>query len=318
VVAAAALIVSGMAEWAWRRATFVDFWAEHDAGNARFYHYLLLDLYPPLWALFPLAVLIAAATRYRAALLCVCVFGIALIAHSVMAWKTERYIFYVLPFFFALWGIAIGGALPWIRSRTDLLLRNTGLSAHRSRIRSLLSWGLIGAVILFAAFSSPAASYGLKMMTVDDADWRWGGYRGHPDWEAAAEATAPLLREANVVVASYDVTSLYATGRLDFMLRSAGGGGSDEGVLFGYRSKSAVPTVGSPRALEQVMDCYASGLVFIEGGHHGRSWAVDTRMVDLLEARSTRLATPDRQMYVYHWEGDGSGAGDCEAVPGIR
>jgi len=311
-----ALALSGFVDFVWQRAAYVDDWAEARSAEAYFYHYRMLGLYPPLWSLFPVAVVLALATRFRAAMLCVCVFGVAFVAHSLVAWKTERYIFYALPFFFAIWGIATAGALNWFQGRIETSLGNAGI---RSPVLKKVGVAAIFCgIILFGAFSSQGAFLGYKMMTVGDADWQWAGYRGHPDWVAAADATEPLIQGADVVVASYDVTALYAVGRLDFMLRSAGAGESDEGVAFGYRTKSAASTINSPRALEQVMECYGSGLVFIDGGHYGRSWAVDEGMVDVLEARSTRLVTPDPQMYVYYWEGVGSGEGDCEVVPAIN
>lgn len=313
----AVMFGGGVADYLTGRADYVDAWAEHRRDELYYYHYRLLHLYPPLWSLFPLALVIALATRFRAAMLCACIFGVAFIGHSVAAWKAERYLFYALPFFFAIWGMATSAVYPWFRDRMHHLARQVGIG------RSALGRGAViavavGAIALFGAFSNPAAFLGFKMMTVGDAEWQWAGYRGDPDWVAASHAVQDALGDADVVVASYDVTALYAVGRLDYMLRSAGGGGGDDGVVFGYRSKSAVPTIGSRGALEQIMECYASGVVFVDGGHHGRWWAVDARMVDVLQARSTRLDTPEPQMYVYHWQGAGSGNLDCETVPGMR
>jgi 4-amino-4-deoxy-L-arabinose transferase-like glycosyltransferase len=310
-----AMLGGGVTDYLSARAEYVDGWAEHRQDELYFYHYRLLHLYPPLWSLFPLALVIALATRFRAALLCACIFGVAFTAHSVAAWKAERYLFYALPFFFAIWGIAASAVYPWLRNRMHDLARQLGLGTS-----GLLRGGVvavaIGAIVLFGAFSSPAAFLGFKMMTVGDADWQWAGYRGHPDWVGASRVVLGAVDEVDVVVASYDLTALYAVGRLDYMLRSAGAGRSDEGVVFGYRSKSAVPTIGSPGALEQVMECYRSGLVFVDGGHHGRSWAVDARMVDVLRQRATRLATPDPQIYVYQWQGGRGADADCAGVPG--
>ena len=90
----------------------VDPWAEPHRGNVRFYHWLFEDQYTVFWSLFPVAALLALATVPRAASLCITILGVALVIQSLAAWKAERYIFYALPAFFALWGMAVGQFVP--------------------------------------------------------------------------------------------------------------------------------------------------------------------------------------------------------------
>jgi len=299
------LILSGAVEWAVGRALRVDPWAAQDAGSIRFYHWLFLDLYSPLWALFPVAVLIAAGTRFRATLLCLFIFSVGFAAHSVAAWKTERYIFYLLPFFFALWGIAIGGALPWVRSRVDLVLKNVGAGRLSPTTRSIVGAGLVGLALLFAAFSSPSTSYGIKMLTVSDEEWewRWGGwYRGHADWVRTAEALEPVAEEAEVLLGSMDVAAIHAFGRLDYLLRAVPTG-ARAGSLLPVRQKTRVPIVSTAETLGLVMSCYATGIVLIDRSQYDRDHAVSAELVSILAERADPVTTPEPRLVAYRWEG---------------
>jgi len=303
VIGGVILFLGGGFDWAMELAQFADPWAQHRAG-VRYYHYLLIDLYPPLWSLFPFAILIAGAVRLRATLLCACVFGVAFVAHSLAAWNAERYIFYILPLFFAIWGIAVGGALPWIWRRIDLILEDIGVRRTRRRTRYGIHVALISLAVLFAAFSSPAASYGFKMMTVGDAEWRWGGYRGQADWVGVAERLGPLVGEAEALIGSYDMTSLHALGRADFMLRQ-----EPRGVILdprvAERRMTRVPVIRTAEMLNLALDCHGSGLVLIERSHYRWPWAVTPEMVDVLDERADRLPLPETEMRMiaYRWEG---------------
>ncbi len=313
-----AAVLTGMAEWAIARAGHVDVWAERDRTNVRFYHFLLLNQYPALWTLFPLAVLLAAAVRPRAALLCTCVFGVALVAHSIMAWKTERYLSYAMPMFFALWGIAVGVTLPWIKGQLYRLLSDTGGAALPRRVRRPAVTALLIFVALFAAAGSGATSYAFKMLTVPDAEWGGFEYRGDPNWVAAAHMLGPLVHEADVVVASYDITSLYALGRVDYLMHRVrtGAGPIPE---FGSRGKTLARVITTPESLSIVMSCHAQGLVMIERFHRNKEWAVSSATVDYLEAHTQAIPLPRHlRLHAYGWDGRGENAGSetlCPSLP---
>jgi 4-amino-4-deoxy-L-arabinose transferase-like glycosyltransferase len=115
------------------RALRVDFWGLERADNLRFYHWLLNDEYSFLWTLFPVAVLLALANRWKAGLLFTVVFGVAFLGHSIAAWKAERFLFYALPALFAIWGLAAQETMPWLwRRLEDRSSRSPRLRRYRS------------------------------------------------------------------------------------------------------------------------------------------------------------------------------------------
>ncbi|MGH6918901.1 MAG: hypothetical protein ACREJ0_14495, partial [Geminicoccaceae bacterium] len=90
----------------------------YQAGNRDafwYYHSFLTIYYPTLWPLVALAVVIGLAYRPRPTAFCACVVAVAFVAHSFAAAKSMRYLTYVAPFLFVLWGIAL--AEIWLRMR---------------------------------------------------------------------------------------------------------------------------------------------------------------------------------------------------------
>jgi hypothetical protein len=162
---------------------------------------------------------------------------------------------------------------------------------------------LLLGVAVFVAFTTPAVSYGHKMVTVPDAEWnlRWGTYRGEPNWEAAARELRPLIAEAEVIIGSYDVTALYAMGRLDYLLRPFGG--NDYRMPeFAVLSKTRTPIISLPASLATIMTCHGSGVIFIERGHWRNPSAVPPATADLLEQVATPVPVPEHwRLAVFRW-----------------
>jgi hypothetical protein len=318
LAAVAVFVLSGSGERLRTMAGAADLWAMGSVDHTRYYHDRLLGQYPTLWTLFPLALLIAASSRWRAALLCASVFGVTFVALSMVAWKVERYIFFALPMFFAVWGIALGTAMPWLADRARTALRAASGRALPPRLESTAVAIALAAVALFAAFGNSASSYALKIMTTDDAEWRApDAYRGNSDWVAAGTVLAPDLAQADAVLGSYDVTAIYGLGRLDYLLRRVG---STDGDVpdFHVRSKSGVPIVSTPEALDLVMSCHRSGLVFIEEGHYGAEWSVTLDLVRHLEANGERLELPEKwRLIAFRWAApEVASIGSCDDLLG--
>ena len=75
-----------------------------------------------LWSLLPVAGLFALTRRTVPALFCICTFGTVVILLSVAGMKMPRYLHFAMPFFFALWGIAVAEAVPLARGMVALAL----------------------------------------------------------------------------------------------------------------------------------------------------------------------------------------------------
>lgn len=298
----AILRLTALGEWALVMAGTTDLWAEENADAIRFYHDHFLALYPTLWTLFPAAILVAGARYPRPTLLCACVFGVAFVSHSLLAWKAERYIFHALPMFFAIWGLAASASVPWLRLQVLRIAQAATGRPLSPRVRDPVVAVVLLSIVVFAAPGNAANAYAVKMMTVGDAAWGdWGGYRGNPDYAAAGAALQAEVNETDVLLASSDVSALHGLGRLDYVLRRETGPGGDL-PDFAISGKSNRPVVSTPQALRLVMACHESGLAIIERTHYRRDWAVTPALVEVLDANAREVDLPEAwRLWVYRW-----------------
>jgi 4-amino-4-deoxy-L-arabinose transferase-like glycosyltransferase len=262
-LAATVLAVIRLMPMALAAFSYADAWAEGDRNYVRYYHDHLTSQYPTLWPLFPIAFLIAATRYLRPAFFLTLIFGVVLLVHSAAAWKHERYIFYVLPAFFALWGLALGVALPWLR------LRLSERFAARPRVARVLPTVLLAAALLFVALSNRATILAYRIITVDDMDWTMSvAYRGEADWQRALPVLEPAAAAADIVIASSMLKSLFFLDRIDVGLSANEVARLPDAQQFGVAAREGVPIISEVASLDLLHRCYATGLVIIDG----RDW----------------------------------------------
>jgi hypothetical protein len=317
-------VLTGFLEQALFFASYADLGAEGSSDRYGFYHDYFLLWYPLPWLLLPVAALIALRTRPKAALLCICIFGIAVLVHSVAASKAARYIFYALPFFFALLGIAVGNARSWYRTwRAAGFPGGGGERRFSPSSRAWVTAAALAAVALYPAGVRPAAVYAYKGVASGDATWAgWGSFHGNPDWSSAGDALAPLVGSADVVLGTYDLAAFYGVGRIDYLMRRMYT--PWQGVLaeFEVLERLRTPVVSTEESLATVMACYASGLVFVERHdlRAGRSWTGVAPLVSYLEMHASRLPVADEwEMIVFRWDRVGPQPAEaaCEVLPNL-
>jgi hypothetical protein len=276
-----------------------DLWAEGSRDNSRFYHDLLLNQYATLWSLFPLACLLALAVRPRAVALLLCIFGVAFVVHSLAAWKHERYLFYALPAFFIIAGVAAAEVLRHLRQRIGGLLYQL-LPGARAVWRSAAAGALLLGGIAFAALGNGAASYTLHMLVRSDEAWiREIRYRGEPNWDAVAPALQSIADSSAVLVSSIELKGLYYLGRLDLLLSADYLPPSGE---FGRFRKHARNVISTPESLAEVMACRPSGLLVIERNQWNRPWGVRPPVAELISQATEPILLPERaRVLAFRW-----------------
>jgi hypothetical protein len=292
--------------------SYADVWAEANREYVLYYHAHFLSQYPTLWTLFPFAVLVAATRHPRPAIFLAVTFGAVLAFHSAAAWKSERYVFYVLPAFFAIWGLAIGVALPWLRQRLLAVLR-----LHPVGRVAGSSSALLAAALLFAAAGNRATLIAYRMMTVPDSAWTMSAvYRGEADWERALPILEPAAAGADVVVASYPLKAIYFLGRVDLGVSVAAVARLEDQQEFSVATREGVGFVSTRESLALVRACIDRGLIIVDERQWRRPWAVTGETADFIEARTERLPVPaSAGILAFQWQGaSGEQAGSCGAL----
>jgi hypothetical protein len=265
-------------------ATYTDQWGLESAQNLGFYVGRMLDGYPGLWTAFGLAAVLAATRQLRLTLLCVCIFGTAFAVHSLLAWKAERYLYYSVPFFFVVLGVALARvAGPFVALVEGLVRQSTALRT-RPRLAHAARNAIVAGVILFAALSHPALIRSVRNLFLDPSYRHPGMGKGSLSWSRAAQALQPLVTQADVVVATDDLKSIYYLGRVDYVLhrdhlfedRPAEQGPRPE---FSTDVKINRPMVSEPASIARIMACNENGLIVAQ------DWALETAVWVLPETR---------------------------------
>jgi hypothetical protein len=301
--------------------SYVDQWAAANRHNVRFYHDLFLDQYATLWTLFPLLAFLALYRSGRATMLCLATFIVVFAAHSLAAWKAERYLFSAMPMFFAVAGIglaegaarvrpALEGAIDWIMGRP--------LSP---RARSIGLALVVAFVAGFALIGNGATSYTIKMLRESDAEWQLAQlYRGQPDWDAALPVLGPASDSASVLISSSELKALYYLHRSDVLLSvDYLGDPRKPGPEFTSFRKLARPVVSTVASLRRLRACFPTGLVIAERGQWRTPWSIQPEVADYLEAtmEPVKLPQPTR-LLAYRWRAVVSDStADCAAIHAV-
>lgn len=265
-VAAAALARSGFFGDVAHFTSYVDFWAREWEKDHGYYAGKLLDAWPGLWAGFAVAALLAASRQLRPTLLSLSVFGTAFAVQSLLPWKAQRYLFYAMPFFFAVIGLAIARVAGPLAELVGALLDRSAALRERPGLSRALRDAVLAGVVGFAALSHPALIRSARGLLLDPTLRHPGQGDISLSWSRAAAVLRPLAEEAGTVVATDDLKALYYLGRLDYVLdrdhlyedRTPELGPRPE---FSIDTKIDRPMVSEPSSIARIMACSETGLV---------------------------------------------------------
>jgi 4-amino-4-deoxy-L-arabinose transferase-like glycosyltransferase len=272
-------------------------WAAEHRNELGYYHRRILRDFPALWGALPLVLLVAASARPRLTLFSSTFLLIALSIHSLAAWKVERYLFYALPFFFVVSGVALAEVIRRFPLWVARALEGAGGVAPRPTVRRGATWLLALGTAIFFLGTTPAIRTSLALMDRDpDGAQLTRSYGRTPAWASAAAELAPLLTEPGLVVVG--VTPLptrFHLGRVDFTV------GESPGLSFTvdpHRCPDGGGTHGvgeirSPEALEQVLACHAKGIVVVDRSYWRIPWGVTDPVADALEESLIPLEFPE-------------------------
>lgn len=318
-------------DWFTERAQAVDVWAIERATNVRFYHRLFLDQYGFLWVLLPLAGLLALASRWRLPLLFLCVFGLAVVIHSLAAWKAERYIFYAMPAWFAVWGLAAREVLPWLWNRllvgSEAIVGRLPRTARNGLVGSALFLGLAFAITGVTAYTTTRVIYLQRGNWTPPASHTGEMYAGHPDWNAVASRLNAIGQQVDVVVGEPDLKLVYYLGDVDYVLYAGylvesarQFGPHDLYPEFRVWRKIGRPLVSAPGSVELIMACYRSGLVVAEQHVWGWRGGVPQPTAEFIEQHARAVELPaETGILAFRWETEQpEGSPRCSELRKIR
>lgn len=308
--AATGLLAKGLAMY-----RMAPLWSAESANDVAYYHVWLILFYPTLWTLLPVLLVAALAARPRPALFAALLFGIALVLHSFAGSKNLRYVFYVMPFLFALWGIGLaivaGGLIRLVRSHATLLARQLLPGAR--------TVALAGLMLALAAIWIVAANAAFLRSTLMLADVTIPPELPPVRWELARPVLEPLLAEADIVVVTSELDALYFLGRYDVLVSRSriderpGKNTPD----FALDTRTGRPIIAQPGSLARLMSCYRKGIVVTSTYRWRKAPMLDDAMADLIVRRATPVDLPRAsRVLAFTWDSPpATAAADCPAIP---
>jgi hypothetical protein len=269
--------------------------------------------YQSLWPLLPFLAILAIAHRPKPAIFCFVVFVVGFVFLSFAGMKEKRYIAFLMPFLFALWGIAFAALVPLLRRliarATPRALNSLG-SGLATRATEATVIGL-GVLFLIGSNGAPAKTLfslaGIKMFAEGSgAGMTTGQFRA--DWEAVIEPLEPWLSNASIALTSHDVETLYTLGRYDMALNAnriseiTGSLSGQEGE-FEIDFRTGRPVISTPDSLRLVMACYPDGLIIAKAGSLRSDEGIIDPVADVIEADTKPIPLPsETRILAFHWE----------------
>ena len=275
--------------------------ANRESG-IRYYHKLLISTYPVLWLLLPFTIVIAVYKYPRFSLYCATLAVVILLLHSVAGRKAERYIYYGMPFIFALWGIAIATIIPYLNrwlSEVSESLRTRFFSIDNTRLfDATFKFSFASVAIIFILSGSGAFARTINLL---QGESYYFGTR-LSNWEMTVPRLKPLVEQAHVVVTTNFLKTLYYFGRFDMAFSPvivADILGENEGAVDPRNGRPAISTVES---LQKLFDEYPHGIFIAEKSEWRNRFRMTEAAADLMEknARKVELPAPSR-IVAYVW-----------------
>jgi 4-amino-4-deoxy-L-arabinose transferase-like glycosyltransferase len=200
IVAGVLVIDRSLLHRFWAGYNSADDWAVIRATDLFYYHKRLVSQYAALWSLFPVLLVVAFARNARVTGFSAALLVTALFLASGAPMKADRYIFFIIPFFFTIAGIAIAEAIPWLRRHIVAIFRQRQQLAKRPVVLGALANAGLVLTLLFVLGSNRASVTTTQFLATRRATVG-GAYGQQPDWIAASPVLRSLADSSDVVIA---------------------------------------------------------------------------------------------------------------------
>jgi hypothetical protein len=234
----------------WREYRFSAAWSAPGKDNFIFYQQRLTADYPVLVPFLPIAVLIGLARTPRPMLFATTIFAIGVLAHSFSGMKADRYIFWLMPFFFAIWGGALRHVVPLLFAFLRSLAHQAMARTHSRWRAGPLATALAIMIMIFAGLCSPLPPRLLVPSRVLPPGLDWS----HVPPEIIGE-----VRRAGIVLATDELRTAYYFGRVDVTASRGRVAELANHEDFTIDPRTGLPVVSSQHSLELIWECFDDG-----------------------------------------------------------
>lgn len=276
-------------------------WAADLRDYEGFYLDLLLEDYPVFLPLFPLATLIAFLRAPRLTTFCALLFGLGAVLHSFGGMKAERYLTYLMPFFWIVLGITIARLLTPALILIRTLIERVG---NVTALQGLPRPWVVGAVRAAAAAS---VVWLLAVNLALPTTFHKLVYRldsPTPEWAALPEAVG--LDRGTIFLTPNDLHALYFIGDLH----------ADIGppALAHLASQTGRPFLTSAATLAKLIACSPTGVIASDAWRWQNPGIVAEEVRTFAERHlDPHPAGPSLNMILFIWDHENADGPACPA-----
>jgi uncharacterized membrane protein len=282
---------------------YADSWAAANKNNVRYYYSFLHANYAPLIALFPLLSILALRRQTGLAVLSLSIFSIGIAGLSLAAWKSDRYMSFLLPYFFIVTSIGLASGLKYgLHSLTSLLdqINLPHLVKKRKRITAMALTIFIFGFAMLGNYSILATS---RLITRNH-DFYFpliGANEGTLSWSRASSKLKPLAENVDALVSSSHVKALYYIGKLDYRLAANASEDDQSELSWDHRTKSTI--ISSPEIMAAIMKCHRRGLFIVESLTIQNKRSLRYLVTQYVADNADQVSLPPEWgLTAYHWE----------------
>jgi hypothetical protein len=274
-----------------------------------FYHNLYKRQFAALWSLLPAVILIAIAEKRCPAIFCASVFLTAFFVQSFGGMRSERFMFYAMPFLAVLWGIAAVAAGKWLHQLSDKILSDLPRIGLSERGRRNTASIFVITISVFLLVSTPAFDLTARMVLgkpqrLNGNPQYWGRY--DTSWNLASSRLRSMMATSDTVIVTQGLQALYYLGDFDVVLNATVFGDvATHGTNHTIDSRTGRRVIADVGEFGTIVDCTYSGMLIA----HAASWRNDSRVppsvADFAEHRLQSVEVPDKWgLIVFRWVND--------------
>jgi hypothetical protein len=285
----------------WRDLRSAAAWSHQNQDDFAFYITMLGHWLSWLFYLLPLAA-IAAWRRYRdVTLFCVVMLVACLALHSLAGMKALRYVYYLYPYIFTIWGCAVAVVGPTlVRGLSALVSPWSGRAAPLVVAGFILGATAVSLIVIMDYRLTVTGAVRLLRTGSVAQPFEYGAAREEVDWTPHL-ATLRALQNRGLFVATDSVRTLYYLQDYDLLLNKTEL--SDAGTKEFTRDKrTGKRDISTGQSLEAVVKCYPRGAILVSEARW-RNANVTPAAADMIERITTPVKLPEGlRMRGYVWE----------------
>jgi len=294
-------VLRGKLAGAWEEFRGASEWSMVHRDDPTFYFTMLNHWLFWLFWLLPVAAILAWRRYRQPVLFCLIFFVVCFALHSFAGMKALRYVFYLFPFLFAIWGFAVASVGPAIFQRAmDIMPESMG------RMRPIIV-GVALAVVAAPAFvvttdfRLTATGMARVLRTGSPVQpFATGSAREEVDWTPHLAALRKLQHDG-LFVATDSVRTLYYLQDYDVLLNKSelSDIGTEE---FTFDKRTGKRDVSTGRTVEQLVRCYPRGTIIVSEARW-RTANVTNEAADTIERITQPVKLPPGlRMRAYRWQ----------------